>query len=151
MPVNRTAQVLQELLESQQDLYLEKLTKLKPIAVPINENAAQASMSNSAEAAVLAASINNTDIDQVKAFMMAAQNEDPFLVNLQNQKYVYKHGVKIELKGQFLDVLDYMIALEKMNWKVYWKSFHYTSERYPQGKASIVVETLGFDNGWIGV
>ncbi len=150
VPINKTSQVLQEILETQKGLYLTDLEKLDPVAVPIIETPA-GNKTKEKDAAQIAEAIDNKDLDHVKALMAVVQNTDPFLKQLENQTNVYKHGVKLELEGQFLDVLEYLIALEEMNWKVYWKSFEYQSKKYPMGRASFIIETLGFENGWIGV
>jgi len=148
VPANKTAKVLQEMLESQGGLYLSSLEKLDPVVVPITD---EEEATPESESAIIASAIESTDLEHVKVLMAVVENSDPFLKQLSSQTSVYKHGVKMELEGQFLDVLEYIVALEKMDWKVYWKSFHYTSSQYPIGKASFVIETLGFDNGWIGV
>lgn len=151
VPSKKTTEVLQEILASQNNLYLVNLEKLQPIAVPISDGAIKSKGEAAAEIAAVADAIESQDIDHVKALLAVVENTDPFLKKLESQTNVYKHGVRLELQGQFLDVLNYMIALEKMDWKVYWKSFQYKAENYPVGKASFVIETLGFDNGWIGV
>lgn len=151
VPASKTAKVLQEMLETQTGLYLSSLEKLEPVAVPIIDGDPADSKNQDKSVAEIAQAIQSQDLDHVKALMAVVQSSDPFLNQLENQTAVYKHGVKMELQGQFLDVLEYLVALEKMNWKVYWKSFHYTTDAYPVGKASFVIETLGFENGWIGV
>jgi len=151
VPARQTAEVLQEMLKSQDSLYLKSLVKLAPIAIPITDKTDQSASTKAKEIASVAKAIESSDVDHVKVLMAVVENSDPFLKQLETQANVYKHGVKMEIEGSFLDVLEYLTVLENMNWKVYWKSFHYTSESYPKGKASFVIETLGFENGWIGV
>lgn len=151
VPARQTAKVLQEMLENQDSLYLSNLEKLAPVVVPIIDEDDSTPGAKATSLASLADAIESTDVEHVKVLLAVVENSDPLLKNISKQNSIYKHGVRMELDGQFLNVLQYIQALEDMDWKVYWKSFHFSSGAYPQGKASFVIETLGFDNGWITV
>lgn len=149
VPNTRTAEMLQEILASQKGLYMRSLEKMAPITVPITDGDSREMQ----EALVtnLAEEISTDNLEHVRALIAGVDKSDSFLQNIQSKGSVYRHGVKIELDGKFLDVLEYIMALESMKWRVYWKSFHYQTSNYPNGRASFVIETLGFDNRWIGV
>lgn len=64
---------------------------------------------------------------------------------------VYKHGVRIQLRGSYFDLIEYLRALEAMPWKVSWGEVSLESEEYPMSKITLVVYTLSRHSGWIGV
>lgn len=63
----------------------------------------------------------------------------------------YRHGMRIELKGQYLDVLAYLHALENMPWKVYWGQVSLQVETYPVSKVTLQIYTLSTHESWIAI
>ncbi|MEK9134139.1 MAG: hypothetical protein AAB333_04690, partial [Pseudomonadota bacterium] len=47
---------------------------------------------------------------------------------------VYKHGMRIELKGNYLDILRYLRSLEGLEWKVFWGQVTLQTEKHPVSK-----------------
>jgi len=64
---------------------------------------------------------------------------------------VYKHGMRIELKGNYLDILRYLQSLEGLEWKVFWGQVTLQTEKYPVSKVSLLIYTLSTHQGWIGL
>jgi MSHA biogenesis protein MshJ len=64
---------------------------------------------------------------------------------------VYKHGMRIELKGSYLDILRYLRSLEGLEWKVFWGQVTLQTEKYPVSKVSLLIYTLSTHQGWIGL
>ncbi len=65
--------------------------------------------------------------------------------------HVYRHGMMIEVQGGYLSTLKYLRALEALPWRFLWDALELRVEKYPTGKTSITVHTLGLQEGWIGV
>ncbi|MGE0335089.1 MAG: hypothetical protein AB7O21_12595 [Gammaproteobacteria bacterium] len=63
----------------------------------------------------------------------------------------YRHGIRIRFAGGFLDVLDYLRALEALPWGFFWDSVELVTDDYPRATGSIVVYTLSVHRGWIGL
>lgn len=63
---------------------------------------------------------------------------------------VYKHGVRIELRGRYFDLVNYLKVLETLPWRVYWGQVALETEQYPMSKLTLVVYTLSRHAGWIG-
>src|SRR5204863_9894079 len=63
---------------------------------------------------------------------------------------VYKHGVRIEVRGRYFDIVNYLKTLEALPWKVYWGQVALEAEQYPTSKLTLVVYTLSRHTGWIG-
>lgn len=64
---------------------------------------------------------------------------------------VYKHGMQIELKGGYLDILRYLKSLEALPWKVFWGKVTLKTEKYPDSRVSLLVYTLSTHEAWIGL
>lgn len=64
---------------------------------------------------------------------------------------VYKHQVQLTLKGNYRELLAYLKALEKMDWRFYWGELRYEEDTYPDAVISLQVYTLSTDEGLFGV
>ena len=64
---------------------------------------------------------------------------------------VYKHGMRIELKGNYLDILRYLRSLEGLEWKVFWGQVTLQTEKHPVSKVNLLIYTLSTHQGWIGL
>lgn len=63
----------------------------------------------------------------------------------------YKHGLRIEFEGDYLNTLEYVRELEALEWDFFWDSLEFSVEEYPDSKIVITVFTLSLDENWIGV
>ncbi|MBI5783567.1 MAG: type II secretion system protein M [Gammaproteobacteria bacterium] len=64
---------------------------------------------------------------------------------------VYKHGMNIEIKGGYLDILRYMKSVEALPWKVFWGKVTLKTEKYPNSRVSLLIYTLSTREAWIGL
>ena len=64
---------------------------------------------------------------------------------------VYRHGMRVEFKGRYFDIVNYLKSLEGLPWKVYWGEVSLETDKYPISKVSLVIYTLSRYPGWIGV
>ncbi len=64
---------------------------------------------------------------------------------------VYKHGMQIELKGGYLDILRYLKTLEGLPWKVFWGKVSLKTDKYPDSQVSLLIYTLSTREAWIGL
>jgi MSHA biogenesis protein MshJ len=63
---------------------------------------------------------------------------------------VYKHGLRIEMKGGYREIVTYLRALEALPWKVFWGEVSLETEAYPVSRVTVVIYTLSRRRGWIG-
>jgi MSHA biogenesis protein MshJ len=63
----------------------------------------------------------------------------------------YVHPVELVVEGQYLDVLDYLRALEALPWRFNWKVLELKTTTYPLNRVRIELSTLSMDKDWIGV
>lgn len=64
---------------------------------------------------------------------------------------VYKHGMRIELKGGYLDILRYLKSLEDLPWKVFWGQVTLQTEKHPVSNVNLLIYTLSTHEAWIGL
>lgn len=64
---------------------------------------------------------------------------------------VYRHGVVLKVQGRYLDLLDYLQALEKLPWYMLWGSAELTAEAYPQCTLTLTIHTLSLDKVWLSI
>lgn len=64
---------------------------------------------------------------------------------------VYKHGMHVEIKGGYLDILRYLKSLEALPWKVFWGKVSLKTEKYPDSRVSLLIYTLSTQEAWIGL
>lgn len=64
---------------------------------------------------------------------------------------LYKHGIKIKLKGSYFKLRDYLSQLEKMQWTFFWQQFDYQLIEYPNSELSIEMYSLSTQKEFIGV
>jgi MSHA biogenesis protein MshJ len=64
---------------------------------------------------------------------------------------VYKHGMRIEVRGRYTDLVRYLRALEALPWKVFWGRATLELEEQPTSRLTLVIYTLSLHQGWIGI
>lgn len=69
----------------------------------------------------------------------------------ENIDNAYKHGLRIEITGDYLTTLSYLKSLEALNWSFYWDNFKLTVGDYPDANVAIEIFTLSLNKEWIGV
>lgn len=63
----------------------------------------------------------------------------------------YRHGMQIELRGNYLDILAYLKDLEALPWKVFWGQLTLKVEQYPTSHVTLRIYTLSTQAGWLGI
>lgn len=64
---------------------------------------------------------------------------------------IWRHGVRLEFKGDYQAALAYVRELQALPWTLYWDELEIAMDKYPQASITIVVHTLSLNEGWIGV
>lgn len=64
---------------------------------------------------------------------------------------VYRHGVEIELAGEYLETLRFLQSVEALPWRFFWDHAEYAVEQYPRGRLKLTIYTLGLQEGFVGV
>ncbi len=64
---------------------------------------------------------------------------------------IFKHTMRIELQGSYMQALEYLRALEKLPWQFRWDEVKMTMRNYPRADIVITVHTISLKEGWVGV
>jgi MSHA biogenesis protein MshJ len=64
---------------------------------------------------------------------------------------VYRHGLRLQVKGRYADIARYLHTLERLNWRVVWGEVKLETVQYPTTTATLTLYTLSLDKAWIGV
>ncbi|MDD5058411.1 MAG: agglutinin biogenesis protein [Sideroxydans sp.] len=66
-------------------------------------------------------------------------------------KQIYKHGVKITVRGSYADLLLYLTALEKLPTQMFWGMAKMNVVKYPDAELTLTLYTLSLDKIWLQV
>ena len=66
-------------------------------------------------------------------------------------RLVYKHGIELTLEGGYLDLLDYLTRLEKLQWQMFWARTRVNASQYPRVQMTVTLYTLSLDEAWLVV
>jgi MSHA biogenesis protein MshJ len=62
---------------------------------------------------------------------------------------LYRHGVELTLRGNYLDMVDYMHALETLPTQLFWGKAQLDAEDYPNVRLTLTLYTLSLDPKWM--
>lgn len=66
-------------------------------------------------------------------------------------KQVFKHGVQLTLRGNYLDLLQYLNTLERLPQQMYWARAQMRVVQYPAAELTLILYTLSMDKIWLQV
>ncbi len=64
---------------------------------------------------------------------------------------VFKHGVEMVIEGNYLDMLDYMQALEGMPWQLFWSKARLSAGDSGKLTLTLTLYTLSLDKNWLTI
>lgn len=64
---------------------------------------------------------------------------------------IYKHGVQIVVQGQYFDILDYLVALERLPQQVFWGEARFQVDQYPKATLTLELFTLSLEKKWLNL
>ena len=98
----------------------------------------------------------NQQNDATTGVHLAESSENQVQVMLnhdENQQALglYRHGIKIKLKGNYFALRDYLVQLEGLSWQFFWQSFQYKLLEHPNSELEIEIYSLSTKRVFIGV
>jgi MSHA biogenesis protein MshJ len=101
-------------------------------------------------------SLLSFEVIEAQAMTTGHQDKDSSDDNVNNEDgeqslTLYKHGIKLKLKGSYFKLRDYLSQLEKMQWTFFWQEFDYQLIEYPNSELSIEMYSLSTKKEFIGV
>mgnify|MGYP003634714523 FL=1 len=64
---------------------------------------------------------------------------------------LYRHGIQLELRGDFHTLRQYLVAIELQSWKLIWQSVRFRAEKNGSNVMELHLQTLSTDSAWLGV
>ena len=64
---------------------------------------------------------------------------------------LYRHGIKLKLKGNYFQLRDYLTQLEELSWTFFWQKFDYKLQEYPISELEIEMYSLSRNMLFSGV
>jgi len=65
------------------------------------------------------------------------------------RELLYRHGVEIVLQGSYLDMVNYMDALEALPTQLFWGKAKLDAGQYPDSRLTLTLYTLSLDQKWM--
>jgi MSHA biogenesis protein MshJ len=62
---------------------------------------------------------------------------------------LYRHGVELTVRGNYLDMVNYMDALQAMPTQLFWGRAELAVEEYPNARLTLTLYTLSLDKKWM--
>jgi len=61
---------------------------------------------------------------------------------------MFKHSLRLEFSGDYMDILTYVRFLEDLPWKLYWDELDIVINNYPSTHITLTVYTFSRKAGW---
>jgi len=92
------------------------------------------------------------DLDEAKASsgaaaVKAARDKE----EADDKPVIYRHGLEISLRGRYLDLLEYLRAIEAQPYRLYWQRMDLVVTEYPIATLKLTLYTLSPDSEWMKV
>jgi MSHA biogenesis protein MshJ len=65
------------------------------------------------------------------------------------RELLFRHGVELTVRGSYLDMVDYMAALEALPTQLFWGKAQLEVEDYPSVRLTLTLITLSLDEKWM--
>jgi MSHA biogenesis protein MshJ len=62
---------------------------------------------------------------------------------------LYRHGIELTLSGTYIELYDYLHALERLPTQLYWRQLEFSVAEHPVVVLKLTVYTVSFDQAWL--
>lgn len=139
IPPSQMVQVIRDVLGRQDGLVLVSLKNL-PMTSLAPAASAQAQGGSSSAGPASAPEAQATESTTPAPTAAAPVESGPYL-----------HPVEVVVEGSYLDIVNYLHALEGLPWHFYWRVLELETKAYPKNRVRIELSTVSMDKEWIGV
>ncbi len=142
-PAGQLKVVLQDLTDANKKLS-QTLAMQKMSLISSNEMAEQLQY--------LVAEQTNLTVESLKSLApQAVLFEQSTQSQQQPQPLLFRHGIEIQVKGRYFDIVRFLQKIEQQNEFLLWGDIHYEVIKYPDALVTFVVSTVSTDKEFIGV
>ena len=64
---------------------------------------------------------------------------------------IYKHGIQLTVRGNYLDLLAYLKEIEALPVRIYWDKLDLSVLEYPSANLQVTLYTVSLDKTWMQV
>lgn len=68
-----------------------------------------------------------------------------------SENQIFKHGVEMTVRGNYLDLLQYLNSLERLPTQMFWGKVKMDVVQYPAAELTLTLYTLSLDKIWLQV
>ncbi|EKE01700.1 MAG: hypothetical protein ACD_21C00072G0023 [uncultured bacterium] len=84
--------------------------------------------------------------------LLQLQNLPPKTAILpQTNLKVFEHGIIVKFQGNYFSTMNYLQAIEKLGWRIFWDKLEYKVIQYPIAEITLQIHTLSDQGDWIDV
>lgn len=152
----KMAALLEQVLNQNGRLQLVDLQTL-PVA-PLDEKAgAKSGVTVTPSASAVAASVKPGGAATAPASAVTASDKPggagaaSASVATVPENQVFKHEVKITIRGSYLDLLQYLTELEQLPTQMFWSEAEMKVNQYPEVELKLTICTLSLDKTWLKI
>jgi len=80
---------------------------------------------------------------------MSSKSSDLKNKEVVSEAKIYRHGVKFQLSGRYVEIVKYMQAVESLPWRIFWETSELNTEGYPNSIVSFEIYTLSLNENWL--
>lgn len=91
------------------------------------------------------------EIDPNKKLAAIQKKADENRQLITNIPRLFKHGIEVKVRGSYTQLVDYVRALESLDWHMGWAELTLESKNYPESELTIIVYTLSLESAWIKI
>lgn len=67
------------------------------------------------------------------------------------EKQIFKHGVELTVRGNYLDLLQYLASLERLPTQMFWGKVKMDVVEYPAAELTLTLYTLSLEKIWLQI
>ncbi|MDH3326505.1 MAG: hypothetical protein OEM38_07300 [Gammaproteobacteria bacterium] len=71
------------------------------------------------------------------------------IIEVIGEDNVYKHSVRLVLRGKYADIASYLNEIEKMPWRLFWQELNLKTESHPYSRIELEIYTLSLNKNWL--
>jgi MSHA biogenesis protein MshJ len=93
-------------------------------------------------------SVRTLPVEPLSGFA-AKKDADAASARTARRDLLFRHGVEVTVRGSYLDMVDYMTALEGLPTQLFWGKAQLDVEEYPSVRLTLTLYTLSLDEKWM--
>lgn len=73
------------------------------------------------------------------------------ITEVKSLQKLFEYGFLIKFHGDFFSTLNFLQAVERLNWRLSWDKLEYKVIQYPEAEITLYLHTVSDKDGWIHI